>query len=99
MEFGTPRNQRHNPRDAEFGALFNRPLHAIELEHGENQRDLGQDRTGNLFAQLKIDAIVAYRCDSSATDHFAGGNVEILSDARSEHTHEMIGMLANYRGA
>ena len=54
---------------------------------------------GNLFAQLELDAVVAYGCDSSAAHGFAGGDVELLSDASAEHAHQMIRMLADQSGS
>ena len=66
MRIRTARDHRHNPRDAQLRALFDRPLHAVELEDGENQGDLGQAGCGDFFAQFEFDAVVCYRSDSSA---------------------------------
>ena len=54
MRIRAPRDYRHNPRDAEFGALLDRPLHTVELEDGENESDLGQARSRRLLRPIRI---------------------------------------------
>ena len=98
MSIRAPRDHRHNPRDAKLRTLFNRPFHAIELEHGENKGDLGQGDGGYYFAQVKLDSAVFHRSNSSTANGLCGGNVEIFSDASAEHADQMIRVLSNEGG-
>jgi hypothetical protein len=54
--------------------------------------------SGNFFAQLKLDAFVPYKRNSSAAYCVTGGDIEILPDTSPQHAREMIRMLAHQSG-
>src|ERR1700683_585014 len=92
-------NYWDDPRDAKLRTLLNSPLHTVELKDGENEGNLCQARSGNLFAEIEFDAAVADDINSSAPHGFSSRNVEILSDAGAQHAHQMVRMLADHGSA
>jgi hypothetical protein len=93
MGIRAARDHGHDPRNAQLGALLDRPFHAVELEDRENQCEFNHLHAGNFFAQLKLNPVVSYGSDSAAPNGFAGSDIELLSDASSQHSHQMIRML------
>jgi len=105
MSIAPPGNDGNDAGYADLGALLDRPLHTIELEDGEGQRDLRRaaqrcelSLTVCLYAKRELHAIVGDRGYSSAANCRRGCNVELLPDFGAEHASKMSGMLADQRG-
>ena len=92
-------DQRHEARHAEFRALLDSPLHAIEFENSEGQRDLKLSASSNLFAEVKFDTMIVDSRDTAATNSVSDGDIEVLADLRTEYAYQVVGMSAGERGA
>src|SRR5208282_2367658 len=105
MSVAPARNYRNDASDPDLRALLDRPLHAVELEDGESQRDLRSvKRLGLgpapmvwLRVERKLDAIIGDRGDGSAANFFSSCDVELLPDFGAQHAGKMRGMFAHQR--
>ena len=98
VRIGAASNDRDNAGDTQFGAFLDRPLHAIEFEDGEQQRDVGDGGCGNFFPQFELDSALLDSHDASMADYGAGGDIEFLTDAGSQDADEMIGVFVGEGG-
>jgi hypothetical protein len=99
VSIGAARDDGDDPRDPEFRAFLDRPLHAVEFEDGEKQGDLEQGGSCDFFSQVKLDSIFGYGGDAAAANPVAGGDVKVLSDPRSKDADQVIGMLSDESSA
>jgi hypothetical protein len=98
MSFSAPRNQGNNLRDPQFGALLDRPFHAIELEDGQQQRDIGGRRGLYLFPKFEFDAPFRELGNTATSHHPRSHNVEFLSHPGPQNANEVIGVIAGQKG-
>ena len=64
MRVGAAGDHGNDSRDAEFGAFFDRPFHAVEFEDGEQESDVGRRQLGEFFAEFELDPAVGDLHDS-----------------------------------
>src|SRR5450755_3958417 len=101
MRVRSPGDDGKNSSDPNFRALLDRPLQAVELENGEDQRDLRSaglalsSRLRCFRVEREFDPIMGNRRDRSATNVFSGCDVKLLPNLRPQHASEMRGMLTN----
>src|ERR1700733_11069345 len=89
MRFRTPRDYRNNAGHPQFCALFNRPLHAIELEDGKQNGHRGNGALRNSIAERELNAIIINRDDLSPADAQRRNHVELLPNSDPQNTREM----------
>ena len=80
MSVSPLRNDRNNARHSDLSTLLDRPFHAIELEDGKNQRQIGGGPRRHFFPKRKFNAIVRDRNDCPAPDNVAASDIKLLSD-------------------
>ena len=99
MGIGATRDQRNNSCNAEFSAFFNRPFHTIELEDGEDEREVRESRDRHFLAKCELDSALLDFCDASAAHDGTGSNIEFLSNSGAENASQMVGVFAGKSGA
>jgi hypothetical protein len=99
VSIGPPRNDRNNPPRSNLRALLNRPLHAIEFEDSQRQRNFRKRLNLKQTAQRKLNAPIRNRSNGPSADFSPGGNLELLPDLRPQHAYEMTCMLAHQSGS
>ena len=77
VRIGTASDYRDNSRDSQLGAFLDGPLHAVELENGEQQGDVRGLRCGHFFAQFEFDSALFNGDDMTAPHHRPGGDIEV----------------------
>src|SRR5580658_3836438 len=90
----------NNASDSNLRALLDRPLHAVELEDSQRQRDRGSGpRLGPvmvlLLAERELNPIVGDRGNGSAPNFIPGCDVELLPDFSAQHAAKMSRMFAH----
>lgn len=80
--------------DAKLCTFFNRPLHPVKFEDREQQADVCRGRSGNFFAEFKVNAAAGDARDSSSADCRASGDVEFLTDASAQDANQVVGVFA-----
>jgi hypothetical protein len=98
MSVRPPGDYRDDASDPDFRAFLDRPLHAVEFEDGEHQRDLRGGRPLRkvlLRAKRKLNAIIRDRSDCPAANFFAGRNVKLLPDLSAQDAGKVRGVLAH----
>src|SRR5271165_3413540 len=98
MLVGSPRDHRDDPSYTQFRAFLDRPLHAIELEDGQQQCDVDWRCGGNCFPELKLHAGVCNSHNAPAANHRPCGDIEFLADAGTQDADEVIGMVPGEGG-
>ncbi len=84
--------------DAQLGGLFDGPLHVIELEDGEEERE-GESCVGfELFVEEKIDLVFGDGGDFGAVEEAVGDDVVDLARGGAEDSGEMGGLIADEGG-
>jgi hypothetical protein len=94
VRVSSPRNQRNYLSDPNLSALLNRPLHAIELEDGENQSQLRRRASRHLFSKRELYALIRDRRNSAAPHSLPDSDIEFLSDLRPQNAGEVNSVLA-----
>ena len=92
MLIGAARDHRHEPRDAELRAFFDRPLHAVELEYGKKQGDLGHIEPRNSSPSSNSTRPSLNQCNSSAANGRDRWRYRTLANASAQHADQMIRM-------
>ena len=77
-------DHRNNVRDVQLGTLFDRPLHAIELEDRQQQGDGNGGLQLQRLAQGKLHAVVGNAGYGGAPDLIAARDLELLAHFRSQ---------------
>src|SRR5208282_6800210 len=101
MSIRPPGDDGDDASDTDLRTLLDRPLHAVELENGEGQRNLrngrwlGPSRMVWLPAERELNPVVRNRSDRSAANFVPGRDVELLPDFSAQHTSKMSGMFAH----
>ena len=100
MRVGSPGDHRDHALHAQLRALLNRPFHAIEFEDRQHQGDLcWRGFCRNFFAEIELDASVAYRGDLAAMKDTVRDDIEFLPNVRAQNASEMVRMYTGERGA
>ena len=95
MLLRAPGDDGHDARHAEFGSLFDGPLHAVEFEDREQQGD-GQRRLGgDLFEEGEGYFFNADADDGGTIDEAVGDNVRVRAGLCSKDASEMSGLCAD----
>ena len=92
-------DQRHHARDAQLRGLLDRPLHAVELEDRQQQRDVGERGCRQFLAEFKLDFLRRDGNDAAAPHPPLGRDIEFLADARPQNAGEVLGLGADQRSA
>ncbi len=99
MRVRATRDDRNDPGRAELGTFLDGPLETIELEDGEDHRDLKLTGGFHFFRQFELDSIVANADDARSTQDSAGGHIELLPDTCAQDTRQVRRVLAGKCGA
>ena len=84
VRVGAAGDHGHDSRNSQLRAFLDRPLHAVELEDGEQERDVGTASGRNFFAEFKLDPAILDAHDASAADCATGGDIEFLPYAGAQ---------------
>ncbi len=95
MGLGTLRRHWNDSAHPQLHTLLNGPLHAIELEDGENEGQAKRGRGRNDIAELKLDSVAGDAYDTAAADVFPSRDVEFLPNPSAKHLREVLGMRAH----
>src|SRR5258708_16586337 len=102
MRIAPARNHRDDPTDPDLRALLDCPLHAVELEDGERQRDLRGGRPQPkvlLRAKRELNAIIGDGSDCPAANLFTGCNLKLLPDLGAQDASKVRSVLAHQGGS
>src|SRR5258706_12623481 len=102
MRISPPGNHRDDPTDPDLRALLDCPLHAVELEDGERQRDLRGGRPQPkvlLRAKRELNAIIGDRSDCPAANFVPSCNIELLPNLSAQNASKVRSMLAHQSGS
>ena len=98
MLFAAARNNRRDRRDTEFGGLFDRPFHVIELVDSHYQRN-GQRGLGlGLGDEVEADLAVGDGGHLGMKDTAAGDHIGLHAGLRAQHAAQVFGLRANQSG-
>ena len=98
MLFGAAGEDGGDAGDAEFGGLFDGPLHVIELEDGEEEMERKGGVGGELFVEGEVDLIFGDVGDLGAVEETVGDDVEDLAGGGAEDSGEMKGLVSGEGG-
>src|ERR1700674_5406946 len=101
MSIRPPGDYRDDASDPDFRAFLDRPIHAVEFEDGQRQRDLRGGRPYSkvlLRAKRELNAIIGDRSDCPTANFFAGCDVKLLPDLGTQDPRKMRSVLAHQRG-
>ena len=73
MGTGAPSDERDDTGNSQFGALLDRPLHAIEFEDGECYRNLKHCSSRKFLCEFELYAAVVDGNNPAAPNDLAGG--------------------------
>jgi hypothetical protein len=99
MRIRAARDYGHDSRHAKFGTFLNRPLHAVELEYGEQQRNVCNRNRRYFFAQFELNPTGGNGYDAPPPQGHSCRDIEFLTDTRPQHSNQMICVIARKRGA
>ncbi len=99
MLLGAARDDRDDSCDVQLGTFFDCPLHAIELEDGQQQSDRHSVVGGDFFAERELHTIIADAGYGRAAHLIAASYFELLADPRAQGSCQMGGVLAGEGGA
>jgi hypothetical protein len=98
MLFGAAGEDGSDATDAEFGGLFDGPLHGIELEDAEEEME-GKSGAGfELFVEGEVDFLFAYVGDLGAVEEAVGDDVVDLAGGGAEDACEVSSLVAGEGG-
>jgi hypothetical protein len=89
MSFSATRDDRNDSGCAQFGALFDRPFHAVKFEDGETKRDIRRGGRSYFVAQFEFNSVGIDARDASATDIFASSYFEFLSYTGAKYSGQV----------
>src|SRR5271167_602587 len=102
MSIAPLRDDGDDAGNADFRALLQRPLHAIELKDSEGQsnfRSFSKRRlSGSVFSEREVNPIVSDRRNSSAPNLVPGRDVKFLSNLGAQDASQMCSVLAHQSG-
>src|SRR5258708_4706032 len=99
MFFRPLRNDRDDAAAAELHGFLNGPLHAIEFEDAEKQRD-GKRWCGLEFLEEgEVDAVAVDGCDAGEPRAAAGDHVKFHAWLGAQHAAEMLRLIAMQCGS
>jgi hypothetical protein len=94
----TLRDHGNDPGGTEFRAFFDRPLHAIEFEDGDGQREICNCCLENGFAKLKFHPAVLDGDNPRVVGTAMGNNIEFLIKLGAKNARQMIGVRTGQSG-
>src|SRR5450755_249501 len=88
----------HDSRYALFRTFLDRPFHAIELEDGKQESDIGDRCHWHFFPKFELNPAVSNGDDASSPHYSTRGDIKFLPYASTQDADEMIGMVAGKSG-
>ncbi len=98
MLLGPPRNHRRHRGHAQLGGLLDGPLHAIELVHGQYQRDRQRGIGLQLGDQIEADLVGGDRGHLGVKDVAACNHVGLHARLGAQHARHVLGLRAHKGG-
>jgi hypothetical protein len=99
MSIAPAGNYGNDAIDADLGTFLNCPLHAIELEDSEDERDFrGGRRLGasvGVRVKRELNPLMRNECDGTAANFFSRCDVELLPNLGAQNASKMSRMFAH----
>ena len=99
MSFGAAGDDGNDPGRAQFGALFDRPFHAVKFEDGKSERHVGTGSRSDFVGQYEFNPVGSDAGDTSATDMFASSYFEFLSYSGAKYSGQVFSVFTGEGGA
>jgi hypothetical protein len=88
----------HDSGYAQFRAFLDRPFHAIELEDGKQESDIGDRCHWHFFPKFELNPAVLNGDDASSPHYSTRGDIKFLPNAGTQDANEVIGMFPSKGG-